>query len=47
MIVDELITDAEITKYNKHKCKEIIEENKKPYYKAHKHTESFKGKSSN
>ncbi|XP_032675178.1 deoxynucleotidyltransferase terminal-interacting protein 2-like isoform X1 [Odontomachus brunneus] len=43
-IVDELMTDAEFTKYNKRKYKEIIEEKKKSHYKAHKHAKKLKGK---
>lgn len=43
-IVDELIADAEFTKYNKRKYKEIIEEKKKTHYKAHKHARRVKGK---
>jgi hypothetical protein len=43
-IVDELIADAEFTKYNKRKYKEIIEEKQKTHYKAHKHARRLKGK---
>lgn len=43
-IVDELMADAEFTKYNKRKYKEIIEEKKKTHYKAHKHAKRLKGK---
>ncbi|EFN87517.1 Deoxynucleotidyltransferase terminal-interacting protein 2 [Harpegnathos saltator] len=43
-IVDELMADAEFTKYNKRKYKEIIEEKKKTHYKAHKHAKKLKGK---
>ncbi|XP_050465624.1 deoxynucleotidyltransferase terminal-interacting protein 2 [Cataglyphis hispanica] len=43
-IVDELLADAEFTKYNKRKYKEIIEEKKKTHYKAHKHARKLKGK---
>ncbi|XP_011161930.1 deoxynucleotidyltransferase terminal-interacting protein 2 [Solenopsis invicta] len=43
-IVDELIADAEFTKYNKRKYKEIIEEKQKTHYKAHKHGRRLKEK---
>lgn len=43
-IVDELMADAEFSKYNKRKYKEIIEENKKLHYKAHKRAKKLKGK---
>ncbi|XP_011873608.1 PREDICTED: deoxynucleotidyltransferase terminal-interacting protein 2 [Vollenhovia emeryi] len=43
-IVDELMADAEFTKYNKRKYKEIIEEKQKTHYKAHKHARRLKGK---
>ncbi|XP_012524068.1 deoxynucleotidyltransferase terminal-interacting protein 2 [Monomorium pharaonis] len=43
-IVDELIANAEFTKYNKRKYKEIIEEKQKTHYKAHKHARRLKGK---
>lgn len=43
-IVDELMADAEFTKYNKRKYKEIIEEKQKTHYKAHKHAKKLKGK---
>ncbi|KZC11494.1 PREDICTED: deoxynucleotidyltransferase terminal-interacting protein 2 [Dufourea novaeangliae] len=43
-IVDELMADAEFSKYNKRKYKEIIEEKKKLHYKAHKHAKRLKGK---
>lgn len=43
-IVDELMTDAMFTKYNKRKYKEIIEEKQKTHYKAHKHARRLKGK---
>ncbi|XP_077258386.1 deoxynucleotidyltransferase terminal-interacting protein 2 isoform X2 [Temnothorax americanus] len=43
-IVDELMVDAEFTKYNKRKYKEIIEEKQKTHYKAHKHARRLKGK---
>ncbi|XP_076232232.1 deoxynucleotidyltransferase terminal-interacting protein 2 [Calliopsis andreniformis] len=43
-IVDELMADAEFSKYNKRKYKEIIEEKKKMHYKAHKHAKRLKGK---
>jgi len=42
-IVDELMADAEFTKYNKRRYKEIIEEKQKTHYKAHKHAR-LKGK---
>lgn len=43
-IVDELMADAEFTKYNKRKYKEIIKEKQKIHYKAHKHAKKLKGK---
>ncbi|XP_031849472.1 deoxynucleotidyltransferase terminal-interacting protein 2 [Nomia melanderi] len=43
-IVDELMHDAEFSKYNKRKYKEIIDEKKKLHYKAHKHAKRLKGK---
>lgn len=43
-IVDEFITDAEFTKYNKRKYKKIIEEKQKTHYKAHKRAKRLKGK---
>ncbi|XP_018351803.1 PREDICTED: deoxynucleotidyltransferase terminal-interacting protein 2 [Trachymyrmex septentrionalis] len=43
-IVDELMADAEFTKYNKRKYKEIIEEKQKTHYKAHKHARRLKRK---
>ncbi|XP_078045038.1 uncharacterized protein LOC144474234 [Augochlora pura] len=43
-IVDELMADAEFSKYNKRKYKEIIDERKKRHYKAHKHAKRLKGK---
>lgn len=43
-IVDELMADAEFSKFNKRKYKEIIEEKKKTHYKAHKHAKKLKGK---
>jgi len=43
-IVDELMADAEFTKYNKRKYKEIIEEKQKTHYKAYKHARRLKGK---
>ncbi|CAK9810304.1 Deoxynucleotidyltransferase terminal-interacting protein 2 [Anthophora plagiata] len=41
-IVDELMADAQFSKYNKRKYKEIIEEKKKLHYKAHKHAKKLK-----
>ncbi|XP_012279219.1 deoxynucleotidyltransferase terminal-interacting protein 2 [Orussus abietinus] len=41
-IVDELMADAEFSKYNKRKYKEIIDEKKKLQYKAHKHAKRLK-----
>ncbi|XP_072745087.1 deoxynucleotidyltransferase terminal-interacting protein 2 [Anoplolepis gracilipes] len=41
-IVDELMADAQFTKYNKRKYREIIEEKKKTHYKAHKHAKRLK-----
>ncbi|XP_076654770.1 deoxynucleotidyltransferase terminal-interacting protein 2 [Halictus rubicundus] len=41
-IVDELMADAEFSKYNKRKYKEIIDEKKKLHYKAHKHAKRLK-----
>lgn len=43
-IVEELMADAQFSKYNKRKYKEIIEENKKLHYKAHRHAKRLKGK---
>ncbi|KYQ51648.1 Deoxynucleotidyltransferase terminal-interacting protein 2 [Trachymyrmex zeteki] len=43
-IIDELMADAEFTKYNKRKYKEIIEEKQKTHYKAHKHARRLKKK---
>ncbi|CAL7947870.1 unnamed protein product [Xylocopa violacea] len=43
-IVDELMADAQFSKYNKRKYKEIIDEKKKLRYKAHKHAKRLKGK---
>ncbi|XP_018402680.1 PREDICTED: deoxynucleotidyltransferase terminal-interacting protein 2 [Cyphomyrmex costatus] len=43
-IVDELMADAEFTKYNKRKYKEIIEEKQKTHYKAYKHARRLKRK---
>lgn len=43
-IVEELMADAEFSKYNKRKYKEIIEEKKKLHYKAHRHAKKLKGK---
>ena len=43
-IVDELMADAQFSKYNKRKYKEIIDEKKKLHYKAHKHARKLKGK---
>ncbi|XP_076626445.1 deoxynucleotidyltransferase terminal-interacting protein 2 [Colletes latitarsis] len=43
-IVDELMADAEFSKYNKRKYKEIIDEKKKLHQKAHKHAKKLKGK---
>lgn len=43
-IVDELMSDAQFSKYNKRKYKEIIDEKKKLHYKAHKHAKRLKGK---
>ncbi|XP_011705618.1 PREDICTED: deoxynucleotidyltransferase terminal-interacting protein 2 [Wasmannia auropunctata] len=43
-IVDELMADAQFTKYNKRKYKEIIEEKQKTHYKAHRHAKRLKRK---
>lgn len=43
-IVDELMADAEFSKYNKRKYKEIIEEKNKRNHKAHRHAKRLKGK---
>lgn len=43
-IVEELMADAQFSKYNKRKYKEIIEEKKKLHYKAHRHAKKLKGK---
>lgn len=43
-IVDELMTDAQFSKYNKRKYKEIIDEKRRLHYKAHKHAKKLKGK---
>ncbi|KOC66023.1 Deoxynucleotidyltransferase terminal-interacting protein 2 [Habropoda laboriosa] len=41
-IVDELMADAQFSKYNKRKYKEIIEEKKKLHHKAHRHAKKLK-----
>ena len=46
-IVDELMADAQFSKYNKRKYKEIIDEKKKLQYKAHKHAKKLKRKGKN
>lgn len=46
-IVDELMADAEFSKYNKRKYKEIIDEKKKLQYKAHRHAKKLKRKGKN
>lgn len=43
-IVDELMADAEFSKFNKRKYKEIIDEKRKLHYKAHRHAKKLKGK---
>ncbi|EZA56842.1 Deoxynucleotidyltransferase terminal-interacting protein [Ooceraea biroi] len=44
-IVDELMADAQFTKFNKRKYKDIIDEKKKKtHYKAHQHAKRLKGK---
>lgn len=43
-IVDELMADAEFSKYNKRKYKEIIDEKQKLHYKAHRHAKRLKGR---
>lgn len=43
-IVDELMADAEFSKYNKRKYKQIIDEKKKLHHKAYKHARKLKGK---
>lgn len=43
-IVEELMADAEFSRYNKRKYKEIIEEKNKLHYKAHQHAKKLKGK---
>ncbi|KAJ8681443.1 hypothetical protein QAD02_017230 [Eretmocerus hayati] len=43
-IVDELMADAEFSKFNKRKYKEIIDEKRKLQYKAHKHAKKLKRK---
>lgn len=43
-IVDELMVDAEFSKFNKRKYKEIIDEKRKLHYKAHRHAKKLKGK---
>nr|XP_033327949.1 deoxynucleotidyltransferase terminal-interacting protein 2 [Megalopta genalis] len=43
-IVDELMADAEFSKYNKRKYKEIIDEKKKMHRKAFKHAKRLKDK---
>ncbi|XP_071879055.1 deoxynucleotidyltransferase terminal-interacting protein 2 [Bombus fervidus] len=43
-IVDELMADAEFSKFNKRKYKEIIDEKKQLHYKAHRHARKLKGK---
>lgn len=46
-IVDELMADAQFSKYNKRKYKEIIDEKRKQQYKAHKHAKKLKKKGKN
>lgn len=43
-IVDELMADAEFSKFNKRKYKEIIDEKRKLHYKAHRHAKKLKEK---
>jgi hypothetical protein len=43
-LVDELIADAEFTKYNKRKYKEIIQEKQKTHYKAWRQAKKLKKK---
>ena len=44
-IVDELMADAEFSKFNKRKYKEIVEEkNSKTHMRAHRHARKLKGK---
>lgn len=43
-LVDELLADAEFTKYNKRKYKEIIEEKQKTHYKAYMKAKKLKRK---
>ncbi|XP_048270611.1 deoxynucleotidyltransferase terminal-interacting protein 2 isoform X2 [Bombus terrestris] len=43
-IVDELMADAEFSKFNKRKYKEIIDEKRKLHYKAHRHARKLKGR---
>lgn len=43
-IVDELMADAEFSKFNKRKYKEIVDEKRKLHYKAHRHSRKLKGK---
>lgn len=43
-IVDELMADAEFSKFNKRKYKEIIDEKRKTHFKSHRHAKKLKGK---
>ncbi|XP_012253864.2 deoxynucleotidyltransferase terminal-interacting protein 2 [Athalia rosae] len=43
-IVDELMADAEFSKFNKRKYKEIIDEKRKTHFKSHRHARKLKGK---
>lgn len=43
-LVEELLADAEFTKYNKRKYKEIIEEKQKTHYKAWRQAKKLKRK---
>lgn len=43
-IVDELMANAEFSKYNKRKYKEIVDEKRKLHYKAHRHAKKLKKK---
>ncbi|XP_043276657.1 deoxynucleotidyltransferase terminal-interacting protein 2 [Venturia canescens] len=43
-IVDELMADAEFSKFNKRKYKEILDDKRKLQYKAHKHARKLKNK---
>ncbi|XP_015511269.2 deoxynucleotidyltransferase terminal-interacting protein 2 [Neodiprion lecontei] len=43
-IIDELMADAEFSKFNKRKYKEIVDEKRKMHFKSHRHARKLKGK---